>query len=321
VFRQLVQSAIPLQAHRPQGASTYRWNTGATTAAITIAPPTTTSYTVTGTNNNSCSNVAIAKVTVNPKPIVTVNNATICSGLSTTLTANGASTYRWNTGATTAAITVAPTTTTSYTVTGTNNTSCSNVAIAKVTVNPKPTVSISSTKTSSCFGTANCYRLTATGAGTGGTYTWYRSKTLGGPWGSSIGTGNIINVSRGWYYMVIGRTASGCTNNNTTSVARTDEDFTVNPEAIIDLTKIDSELALFPNPNNGNMTLTYTISDSDKGLLMIYDLLGRVLSTYTLDPTLSQLQINNDELSNGTYVYTVIVNDAEVHRAKIVILK
>jgi hypothetical protein len=40
------------------GANTYVWNTTATTAVVAISPTVTTSYTVTGTNSNGCSNVA-----------------------------------------------------------------------------------------------------------------------------------------------------------------------------------------------------------------------------------------------------------------------
>src|ERR1019366_6480241 len=42
---------------------------------------------------------------------VTINSPTICAGATTTLTASGASTYSWNTSATTASISDSPTTT------------------------------------------------------------------------------------------------------------------------------------------------------------------------------------------------------------------
>ena len=51
-----------------------------------------------------------------------------------TLTASGASSYVWNTTATTAVIAVSPTTTTSYTVTGTNAAGCSAVAVISQSV-------------------------------------------------------------------------------------------------------------------------------------------------------------------------------------------
>ncbi|HNF49201.1 MAG TPA: PKD domain-containing protein, partial [Chitinophagales bacterium] len=74
-------------------------------------------------------------ITVKPNPTVTVNSPSICNGQSATLTASGATTYSWNTGATGASISVSPTTTTTYTVTGTTN-GCDGTATSTVTVKP-----------------------------------------------------------------------------------------------------------------------------------------------------------------------------------------
>lgn len=63
----------------------------------------------------------------------TANDGIVCSGNSATLTASGATTYSWNTGATNSAITVTPGSTTTYTVTGTTN-GCSATATSTVTV-------------------------------------------------------------------------------------------------------------------------------------------------------------------------------------------
>ncbi|MDO9184772.1 MAG: hypothetical protein Q7W13_02090 [Bacteroidia bacterium] len=111
-------------------------------------------------SSGACSSISnAATLTVNPAPIVTVNSATICSGQTATLTASGATSYFWPSGAlppappvppvpplppppigglTTNPIFVSPLVTTTYTVTGTTN-GCSNTAIAMVTVYPMPT--------------------------------------------------------------------------------------------------------------------------------------------------------------------------------------
>ncbi len=66
---------------------------------------------------------------------VTISGSTdIALGQSTTLTAAGASTYVWNTGDTLAAITVAPTDETTYSVVGTNQYGCTSTASATVNV-------------------------------------------------------------------------------------------------------------------------------------------------------------------------------------------
>ena len=71
---------------------------------------------------------------------ISVNSVTVCVGTTTaTLSATGASTYSWSTGATTSAIVVSPVATASYTVTGDGNPS--NTAIGIVTVGPVVTAS------------------------------------------------------------------------------------------------------------------------------------------------------------------------------------
>ena len=104
-------------------------------------------------------------------PTATISGTnTICSGQSATLTASGGGTYAWSTGATTALITVNPTTTTTYTATVTLN-GCTSTVSRVVTVNPLPTATVSGTNTI-CSGQSTI--LTASG---GGTYTWSTGAT------------------------------------------------------------------------------------------------------------------------------------------------
>ncbi len=126
------------------GATTYAWspNIGAT-ASVSITPATTTPYTVTGTAIG-CLNTAVSIVTVNPLPIVTVNNASICAGSTTTLTASGAATYSWLPGGGVgASINVSPSVNTPYIVVGTSLANCTGSALGTVTANPLPVAAFS----------------------------------------------------------------------------------------------------------------------------------------------------------------------------------
>lgn len=67
-------------------------------------------------------------------PDVKVNDTTINKGSSVTLTATGASTYKWSTNQTTSSIVVTPDSTTKYIVTGTDTSGCSSTDTALVTV-------------------------------------------------------------------------------------------------------------------------------------------------------------------------------------------
>lgn len=110
------------------GAPTLTFSSG----SANVSPTITSSYTVTGTNSVGCIGSAISNVTVFANPIITaVSSSTnyLCIGSSATLTATGATSYSWNTSATTQTIVVNPTVTTSYSVSGTNTVGCNSNAI------------------------------------------------------------------------------------------------------------------------------------------------------------------------------------------------
>lgn len=187
------------------GATTYSWNTGAITPTISITPPSTTVYTVTGTTSG-CSTVKTATVTVLSNPTVTVNSTTICSGTNATLTANGASNYTWSPGGvTTSTISVSPSSTTVYTVTG-NTMGCSNVNTSTVTVNATPTVNVNSTTI--CSG--NPGTLNASGATT---YNWSPGTGLSATTGASVSA----NPGSTTVYTITGTTGS-CSSSQTSTV-------------------------------------------------------------------------------------------------------
>ncbi|MDX2172961.1 MAG: LamG-like jellyroll fold domain-containing protein [Bacteroidota bacterium] len=114
------------------GATSFSWSP-AITNSVAFTPTTSMGYTITNTNNvTSCSNTAVANVTVNALPTITVNttNTVLCVGQTVTLTASGTSTsYVWNTSATGNSISVSPTITTNYTVTGTGLNNCVNKSV------------------------------------------------------------------------------------------------------------------------------------------------------------------------------------------------
>ncbi|GIV27454.1 MAG: hypothetical protein KatS3mg027_1268 [Bacteroidia bacterium] len=70
-----------------------------------------------------------------------LRQSVLCSGQTTTLTANGATSYTWSTGDNTPSVVLTPTSSTSYSVIGINGT-CTGTALINVTVNNNPTVSV-----------------------------------------------------------------------------------------------------------------------------------------------------------------------------------
>ena len=106
-IKQFVQEKIvTLTAN---GVGNFLWSTGETTSSITVSPTSTTTYTVTA--SNSCTDDATDQVIVNVTPGVNLtlgSDVDICLGESITLTAQSNGDFLWNTGETTASITVSP---------------------------------------------------------------------------------------------------------------------------------------------------------------------------------------------------------------------
>ncbi|HRG01910.1 MAG TPA: T9SS type A sorting domain-containing protein [Bacteroidia bacterium] len=117
------------------GATSYTWSTGITSSSISITPTITTTYSVVGLGSNNCQNTQSIVITVNPLPTLTVTGVnTVCVGTRADLIANGATSYTWDTGQITASVSVMPSATTIYTVTGTDLNNCSNTETVSVVV-------------------------------------------------------------------------------------------------------------------------------------------------------------------------------------------
>ena len=185
----------------PNGANTYTIQGGNTV----ISPLSNSSYTVIGTNTvTGCrsQSFATSNLTVNPNPVITVNNGSICVGQSFTINPSGANTYTIQGGN----AVVSPTTNSSYTVSGTSSLGCISQAFttSSLTVNALPALtSTPSILLSACQG--------STGAITGmvipgvNTYTWTSGANI---LGNSI---NLNNQPAG-SYLLIASNSNGCVN-------------------------------------------------------------------------------------------------------------
>lgn len=115
--------SVTLQASGAPAGSTYTWYTAATGGQMVNSSTTGTLLTpalgnntpyyvavTTGSGATACEGPrTLATATINQTPLLAVNTSaglTLCPGSTLTLTASGADSYLWNTGATTASITV-----------------------------------------------------------------------------------------------------------------------------------------------------------------------------------------------------------------------
>ncbi len=190
------------------GATSYTWNPGALPGGtVTVTPPTTTLYTVTGVNGFGCTTTNTVNLSVTPIPTISpaASPATICVTKSSTLTATGATNYTWNPGALTGSnVVVSPASNTTYTVTGSNG-ACTSTATILITVNPNPTVTASASPTNICAGSSAT--LSSSGATS---YTWNPGALPGG-------TVSVTPVST-TLYTVTGANGFGCTATNTVNL-------------------------------------------------------------------------------------------------------
>jgi gliding motility-associated-like protein len=185
---------------------TYSWANGlGTNAQFSVTPASTTTYTVTATDANGCTDSETVMVTVNPLPVVPViPNQAICLNASATLTASGGGTYAWDNTANTGTIIVTPTApSTTYTVTVTNAATCSTTRNVTVTVNPLPMVNIAG-GTTVCAGTT--VNLTASGAAT---YIWN---------GSVAGAAFTSTPAANTTYTVVGTDFNGCKGSSSVAI-------------------------------------------------------------------------------------------------------
>ena len=196
------------------GPTSWAWDFGDTGTSTAQSPThvysTAGIYTVTLTATNadgSDAHTEVNYITVNAIPTVSASGtATICNGQSTTISGSGATTYSWDQGLGAGATqVVSPSSTTTYTVTGTTL-GCSNTGQVTVTVNPVPTVTANGA-------TTICAGSSATISGSGATtYSWDN--------GLGAGATQVVSPTTTTTYTVTGTTA-GCTNTDQVTITVT----------------------------------------------------------------------------------------------------
>ncbi|MBL7924791.1 MAG: PKD domain-containing protein [Bacteroidia bacterium] len=187
------------------GGISYSWTPGGMTGStISVSPASDTTYYVTVTDANGCTDVDSVNVFVNPLPTPTVSpNVSICQGQNTVLVAGGGISYSWNpSGNTNDTISVSPGSSTTYAVNVIDANGCQATAFVNVTVNPNPAASLPA-------GVFICSGVSATldpGA-VGTTYQW-----------STGATSQSIQVNAQGAYMVTVTNQFGCTTSATAQV-------------------------------------------------------------------------------------------------------
>ena len=219
-------------------------------------------------SETSPSRASITVSTSSTAPTGATGTTTICNGSSTTLTVDGGSkglgaTTEWFTGScggtpagTGDAITVSPTTTTTYYVRYTGACNTTDCATVTVTVNTFSTAPTGATGTTTiCSGSSTTLTVAGGSKGTGATTEWF----TGSCGGTSAGTGDAINVSPGSTTTYYVRYAGTCNTTTCASVTVTvNQRPTVNAPTIVQPTCNTPTGTITVNAT-GSGTLEYSI--------------------------------------------------------------
>jgi hypothetical protein len=255
---------------------TYTWSPsgGNTLTATGLSPG---AYTCSIGDNNNCPISNITLTITSPAAISgTTSSTSVCQGNTVSLTGTGATSYTWSGGVVNGAA-FTPTSSASYTVSGTNSvTSCSGTSVISITVNPTPTISVA--------GSTICSGSSATLLPSGAaTYTF------------SSGSA-IVSPTTTTAYTVSGTSAAGCVANSVSvSVIVTTCTGLENnlPENL--------SLKIYPNPNNGQFTVDG--GNLELKWIEIKDVTGKTIVSKSMKN--SKTEISLLDYANGIYLIKI----------------
>jgi concanavalin A-like lectin/glucanase superfamily protein/type IX secretion system substrate protein/PKD domain-containing protein len=307
--------SVTLSANTGAGL-TYQWKKN----NVNISGATLFSFTVTTAGNykcvltNSCGTVSsnVITVTVNSLPSATITPSdptTFCSGGSVMLNAPIATnrSYQWKkassviSGATSSSYTA--TTGGNYKVIVTNTvTGCSKTTATAtaVTVNALPAATITPLgPTTFCAGGSVVLQANS---GTGLTYKWKKGNSII----ASATMQNYTATTAGTYKVIV-------TNTNTCSKQSAGTVVTVPCRESIRTNK-ESDMYVFPNPTNGQVTLKFNSNGNSTSELIITDVTGRLVYNETFPVTHGNNEhaVNLSPFVKGLYLLKIKLNEEEV---------
>lgn len=291
------------------GGTSYSNIAGATNATLNLNAVTTSAngnlYRVL-LSNSTCtspttSNTALLTVNALPNVTSVASETNVCTGTPVTLTASGATTYSWvPTGLTGSTIVVNPTVnpatpslpnTITYVVTGTDGNGCVNTDNINVTANPLPVVTLTANPNIALLpGRTVTLRASVTPS-TGFTFVWRKNGVIIPNTSDSL----VVTVQDVGAYTVEAADANGFCNRTSAELLVRDS--------------ITPTVFLWPNPNNGNFTVSYynyirNGNQIKENNITIFDSRGaRVYSkTYNVNQGYNLMEVRlKGRIANGTY--------------------
>ncbi len=86
-------------------------------------------------------------------------------------------------------------------------------------------------------------------------------------------------------------------------------------------TASSNNVKLYPNPNNGNFILEKSIGEHQNGVLTIFDITGKIISSHSFNGAVSHETIDATQLDAGVYFYEIKIDGGKIKTDKLVIIK
>jgi hypothetical protein len=294
-------------------ACTITNNTATSITITTDATPQAGNIVVTTAANSATSPSAMTLFTL---PTVTASsNAasnTVCSGTSVTLNGGGATSYTWNNSVTNN-VAFTPSTSTTYTVTGTDGNGCTNTASITLTVNQ--IVAIATQPASQVVLPNATATFSVSASGTGLSYQWEESIDNGATW-NNITDGGIYSGATSNTLVLTGVTSGNSGNQYRVVITGTAPCAALTSNAA---TLTISTTAITAQPQNQTIcssTGTATFSISTSGTTPTYQWQvstdGGTTWTDILNETSASLSLSGLTLSDSAKQYRCQLNSGAV---------
>jgi len=85
--------------------------------------------------------------------------------------------------------------------------------------------------------------------------------------------------------------------------------------------KSNQYVLLYPNPNDGNMTVEYNIPETETGVFEIYDISGKKILSRPLAGGKNSFAISETQLTRGIYFYRASIGKKQIGFDKVIVIK
>ena len=296
----------------------YNWSNGATTQSINVAA--TGIYYVTVSNENACTGVAHASVSVLVSPVPNVlvtglNN--LCGGGFATLAVGGTyAAFNWSTAETTQSIAVSTSNTYTVTVTSSNGCTGTNATIITggctaptnlATTNIAPTTAYISWTQPSCYVT----------------YTIQISKHNVNVW-----TTYTINPNNHYTFSGLSRnTAYDWQIRTNCNLAQTSTSPWSGIQQFTTLARLEgetdvpiSDFNVYPNPASDHVNIVFAISNVETYSIRLMDVIGNIVINQNSTSVVgdNQYQLNITNISHGVYLLVIQKGESTMQKRIVV---